>query len=47
VEQKHLVENIHLTHEKIQYFDDIIQLYYQALKKKHPEVLKSGQSIEP
>lgn len=33
-EQRELVQNKHLTHEKIKYFDDIKDLYVQAFTKK-------------
>lgn len=33
-EQKDLIANVHLTNEKIKYFDDIKELYFQAYQKK-------------
>lgn len=40
-----MIDNIQLTHDKINYFNDIINLYYTAIKKKNPEILQGKSSI--
>lgn len=37
-EQKELIANAHLTQERVKYFDDIKELYFQAYQKKEQQL---------
>ena len=38
-EQQHMIDTKAKTQGKVQYFDDIKQLYFQAIQKHKPNVL--------
>ena len=47
IEQKSMIENQQKMNDEINYYEEIKQHYFKALKKKDPEILKKKEETKP